>query len=121
MSNINGSDILEQIQAAGRKVLPMHEYLANTDPNALEALNNFLNSSIYKNDSLEECYKEMILACVCVAAGSSQPVIANHCKKAMQAGLSREAMLQGLEIATAVMTTRTLASGVMALMEADGL
>ncbi len=98
----------------------MHEYLAENDPHALDALNHFLNSSIYQNNALEECYKEMILACICVAAGSSQPVIANHCKKAMAAGLSREAMLQGLEIVTAVMTTRTMASGVMALMEADG-
>lgn len=119
MSNANGNDILEQIKAAGRKVLPMHEYLAETDPNMLKALNNFLNFSIYQNNSLDECYKEMILACVCVAAGSSQPVIANHCRKAMAAGLSREAMLQGLEIAAAVMTTRTMASGVLALMEAD--
>lgn len=119
MPNDKGKKILEQIEAAGRKVLPMHEYMAEADPATLEAFNGFLTHSIYRKDGLDEAHKEMVLACACVAAGSSQPVTANHCRKALAAGLSRDSLLQALEIVAAVMATRTLAGGVNALIDAD--
>ena len=113
-------EILDRIAAAGRRVLPMHEYLAEHDPETLDGYDRFLMASIYEGDALEDRYKEMVLACACVAAGSSQAVIANHCRKAMAAGLSREAMLQALELVAAVSATKSMATGVLALMEADG-
>lgn len=119
MPNEKGAKILEQIEAAGRRVLPMHEYLAEADPDTFEAFNGFLTHSIYREGGLDEAHKEMVLACACVSVGSSQAVIANHCRKALAAGLSRDILLQALEITAAVMVTRTLASGVNALMDAD--
>ena len=51
MTNDNdpGTEILEAIRAAGRKVLPMHEYLAEHDPAGLAGFNSFLQSVIYDN------------------------------------------------------------------------
>ena len=119
MSNDLGRQVLDVIKAGGRRVLPMHEFLAKEDPKVLDAYNEFLTSTIYENDALPESMKEMLLACVCVAVGSSQAVIANHCRRALTAGIDRKALLQGLEITAAVMATKTMATGVTALMEAE--
>lgn len=121
MNESKGASILRQIESAGRKVLPMHKCLAESDPETLEAFNQFLTRSIYRQGGLEEPYKELVLACVCVAAGSSVPVIANHCSKAMAAGLARDDLIQALEITAAVMATRTLATGINAVIAAGEL
>lgn len=119
MKESTGASILKQIQDAGRKVLPMHEFLAKTDPATLDAFNQFLTNSIYRKDGLPESYKELVLACVCTATGSSQPVIANHCRKALAAGLDRGSLVQALEITAAVSATRTLATGINAVIAAE--
>lgn len=119
MNDSIGPSILKRIEAAGRKVLPMHEFLAETDPATLDAFDQFLMNSIYRKDGLGEGHKEMVLACICVAAGSSQPVIANHCRKALAAGLEKDHLVQALEITAAVMATRTLASGISAVIDAE--
>jgi alkylhydroperoxidase/carboxymuconolactone decarboxylase family protein YurZ len=119
MKDSKGSSILKRIEAAGRKVLPMHEFLAESDPTTLDAFDHFLTHSIYREDGLQEAHKEMVLACVCVVAGSSQPVVAHHCRKALAAGLARDDLVQALEIAAAVMATRTLASGINAVIAAE--
>ena len=120
MNDSIGSSILERIGAAeGRKVLPMHEFLAETDPETLDAFDRFLTCSIYRDDGLPASIKEMVLACVCVAAGASQPVIANHCRKALAAGLEKDHLVQALEITAAVMATRTLAIGINSVMDAE--
>lgn len=119
MSESIGPSILKRIEAAGRKVLPMHEFLAESDPATLDAFDQFLMNSIYRKDGLHESHKEMVLACICVAAGSSQPVIANHCRKALAAGLEKDHLVQALEITAAVMATRTLASGISAVIDAE--
>lgn len=119
MEDSKGSSILKDIRAAGRKVLPMHEFLAESDPATLDAFNQFLTNSIYREDGLPEAYKELVLACVCVAAGSSPPVIANHCSKALAAGLAKDNLVQALEITAAVTATRTLATGINAVIAAE--
>lgn len=116
----NGDEVLQAIRDAGRKVLPMHEYLAEGDPAALAGFNDFLMATIYDNDSLEEKYKEIVLACACVAVGSGRPVIAAHCRKAMAAGATRGEVLQALEITAAVFATRAMGAGVLAMLEAEG-
>lgn len=97
----------------------MHEYLAEHDARGLDGYDRFLMATIYEKDDLPERYKEVVLACACVAAGSPQNVIAAHCRKAMAAGASREEVLQALELVAAVFSTRTMAAGVNAVMEAD--
>ncbi len=119
MSEADGSTILEQIREAGRRVLPMHEYLAEHHPEGLDGYNSFLTSSIYDNGSLEPRYREMVLACICVAVGSSTPVIAAHCRKALGFGATREELIQAIEMTAAVMATRGMGAGLLALLEAD--
>lgn len=119
MEDSKGASILQDIEAAGRKVLPMHKLLAESDPATLDAFNQFLMNSIYREDGLPEAYKELVLACVCVASGSSAPVIANHCSKSMAAGLEKDHLVQALEITAAVMATRTLATGINAVIAAE--
>ena len=118
MNDSTGSSILKRIEAAGRRVLPMHKFLAETDPATLDAFDQFLTQSIYRKGGLEEAHKEMVLACACVAAGSSQPVIASHCRKAMAAGLERDHLVQALEITAAVVATRALAVGINSIIDA---
>ncbi len=118
MNDSIGPSILKRIEAAGRKVLPMHKFLAESDPATLDVFDQFLMHSIYREDGLQEGHKEMVLACICVAAGSSQPVIANHCRKALAAGLKKDHLVQALEITAAVMATRTLAAGINAVIDA---
>lgn len=115
-----GDEILEQIRAAGRKVLPMHEYLAEHDPGGLAGFNSFLTESIYAKDDLEPKYKEIVLACACVAAGSSQPVIAAHCRKALEHGATRGEVLQAIEMTAAVFATRAMGAGMSAMLDVDG-
>jgi alkylhydroperoxidase/carboxymuconolactone decarboxylase family protein YurZ len=117
---IDGEEVLDAIRGAGRKVLPMHTYLAHNDPATLAGFNDFLTATIYANDSLDEKYKEIVLACACVAAGSGKPVIAAHCRKAMEAGATRGEVLQALEITAAVFATRAMGAGVMAMLEVEG-
>ena len=119
MNDDAGSEILDGIRAAGRRVLPMHEYLAAHNPSGLAGYNAFLMSSIYDQDALEPMYKEIVLAVVCVAAGSAVPVIAAHCRKALEFGASREQVLQAIEMTAAVFATRTMGAGVSALVDAD--
>jgi alkylhydroperoxidase/carboxymuconolactone decarboxylase family protein YurZ len=115
----SGEEVLERIRSAGRRVFPMHEYLAAHDPRGLEGYNEFLQATIYDKDDLDERYREIVLACACVAAGSPPAVIAAHCRKALEAGASRGEVIQALELTAAVFATRTMASGITALMEAD--
>lgn len=119
MEDSKGASILQDIEAAGRKVLPMHKFLAKSDPATLDAFNQFLMHSIYREDGLPEAYKELVLACVCVVAGSSTSVIANHCGKSMAAGLKKDHLVQALEITAAVLATRTLATGINAVIAAE--
>jgi alkylhydroperoxidase/carboxymuconolactone decarboxylase family protein YurZ len=119
MNDVTGNDILDDIREAGRRVLPMHEYLAAHDPNGLRGFNSFLMSSIYEQDALEPKYKEIVLACACVAAGSAVAVIAAHCRKALDFGASRAEVLQAIEMTAAVFATRTMGAGVSALLDAD--
>lgn len=120
MGDVNGEEILERIRAAGRRVLPMHEYLAEHDPLGLDGFNSFLTSSIYAKDALDPRYKEIVLACACVAAGSSVPVIAAHCRKALQLGATRGEVLQAIEMTAAVLATRAMGAGMSAMLEVDG-
>lgn len=115
-----GQEILEQIRAAGRKVLPMHEYLATHDPDGLAGFNSFLTKSIYDRDDLEPKYTEIVLACACIAAGSAVPVIAAHCRKALDYGATRGEVLQAIEMTAAVLSTRAMGAGISAMLEADG-
>lgn len=117
---IEGADVLAAIRSAGRKVLPLHTYLAEHDPGALAGFNDFLTATIYENDSLEEKYREIVLACACVAAGSSQSVIGAHCRKALAAGATRGEVLQALEMTAAVFATRAMGAGVLAMLEVEG-
>ena len=48
-----------------------------------------------------------------------KPVISNHCRKALAAGLERDHLVQALEITAAVMATRTLAIGINAVIDAE--
>lgn len=115
----DGNQILDQIRTAGRRVLPMHEYLAEHHPEGLDGYNGFLTSAIYDNDALEPKYRELILACVCVAVGSAQTVVANHCRKAIEFGANRAEVIQAVEMTAAVMATRAMGAGMTALIEAD--
>ncbi len=119
MSDVTGNEILERIEAAGRRVLPMHRYLADHDVTGLDGYDRFLMGTIYEKNDLPERYKEIVLACACAAAGSPQPVIAAHCRKAMAAGADRSEVIQALELVAAVFATRTMAAGVNAVIEAD--
>jgi len=119
MKDSMSSSILKRIEAAGRKVLPMYKFLAESDPATLDSFDGFLTHTLYRDDGLPETHKEMLLACVCVAAGSSQPVVANHCRKALAAGLDKDDLVQALEITAAVVATRTLATGINAVIEAE--
>ena len=76
MSDSTDTNILKRIEAAGRKVLPMHEFLVKNDPKTFDAFDRFLMNSIYRSDGMSAGHKEMLLACVCVAAGSAAAVIA---------------------------------------------
>ena len=119
MSDSTDTNILKRIEAAGRKVLPMHEFLVKNDPKTFDAFDRFLMNSIYRSDGMSAGHKEMLLACVCVAAGSAAPVIENHCRRALAAGLPKDHLLQAMEITAVVLATRTLASGVNAVMAAE--
>ncbi len=118
MADPTGDEILKQIADAGRRVFPMHEFMAENDPAGLNAYNQFLTSAIYQDGPLGDDVKELVLACICIAFGSSQPVIANHCKRAIAAGMDKKALLQAVEITSCVAATRMMSSGVAALMEA---
>ena len=118
MSN-TGDRVLEGIRAAGRKVLPMHEYLAEHDPETFEAYDGFLRKTIYEKHALDNKTKEMVLAVACAMAGSAVPVIAAHARKSMAAGATREEVLQALELGAAVAATRTMATSVLSMIEAE--
>jgi alkylhydroperoxidase/carboxymuconolactone decarboxylase family protein YurZ len=116
----DGQEILDQIAAAGRRVLPMHEYLAEHDPVGLSGYNGFLTATIYDKDALEPKHKEIILACACIGAGSAPPVIAAHISKALSHGATRAEVLQAIEMTAAVFATRAMGAGMVAMLEADG-
>jgi 4-carboxymuconolactone decarboxylase len=117
--NETGRKVIAGIQAAGRKVLPMHEYLAEHDAETFEAYDAFLRKTIYEKDALDVKTKEMVLAVACVGAGSPVPVIAAHARKSMAAGATRDEVLQAVQLAAAVAATRTMASAVLSMIEAE--
>ncbi|MCQ3803012.1 MAG: carboxymuconolactone decarboxylase family protein [bacterium] len=111
--------LFDRMRSAGRKVLPMHQYLAEHDLEVLEAYDAFLRKTIYEKDALDAKTKEMVLAVACLGAGSPLPVVAAHARKAMAAGADRQEVLQALELAAAVAATRTMAGSTLAMMEAE--
>lgn len=114
-----GRKVIAGIEAAGRRVLPMHEYLAEHDAETFEAYDAFLRKTIYEKDALDDATKEMILAVACVGAGSPVPVIAAHARKSMAAGATRAQVLQAVQLAAAVAATRSMAAAVLAMIDAE--
>ena len=51
--------------------------------------------------------------------GVGRAGVGNHCRRALAAGLPKDHLLQAMEITAAVLATRTLASGVNAVMAAE--
>jgi alkylhydroperoxidase/carboxymuconolactone decarboxylase family protein YurZ len=118
MNTLNGDEILERIEAAGRPRLPLYEFLAKHDLQGFAGFNGFLESAIYHNKALDEGTKEMLLACLCTAFNANPKAIANHCRKARKNGIRLDALLQALEMTAAVAAMQMISKGVTPLLDA---
>lgn len=80
-------------------VLDFHKVMAEHDFDALQATNNLVEAAYLKERRLDRATKELIFIVTLTVMRASKGHIASHIKVALDLGLSKEEILEALEIA----------------------
>jgi 4-carboxymuconolactone decarboxylase len=80
-------------------VLEFHKVMAKHDFDALQATNNLVEAAYLKERRLDRRTKELIFILSLTAMQASKGHIASHIRVALDLGLSKEEILEAMEIA----------------------
>lgn len=115
----SAQQVLETIREKRGYVLPMHEVLADLDPDFLEAYDSLYTATMDDNASpLSRKTRELILIAADMCLGSPPDVIKGHVNRAREFGASWEECAAAVEVATLAFTARALAAGMVPVQQA---
>lgn len=80
-------------------VMDFHKVMAKQDFDALQATNNLVEAAYLKERRLERTTKELIFIVSLTVMRASKGHIASHIRVALDLGLSKEEILEAMEIA----------------------
>jgi alkylhydroperoxidase/carboxymuconolactone decarboxylase family protein YurZ len=110
----DGKALLESMRRRRGYVLPMHEVLAERDPDFLAAYDAYFSSVMREDSPLPRKVREFVLMGLTLALGSPEPVVAGHARRAREHGATEEEILAVVELASLAFTSRGLGAGVAA-------
>ncbi len=109
---------MERIRQTRGYVLPMHEVLADDDPDFLDSYDAFYTAAMREDDSLPRKIKELIFVGVTIALGSPERVVAGHMQRALEHGGTEAEILGAVKLTTLSFAARALAAGAMSYQQA---
>lgn len=114
------SAILAQMAASRGYTHPAHEFLAAESPEFLAVWNDFVGVALLHGDdsgaALPVKYRELIVACLLSLLRVPVESVAEHLKRAMRAGLTRQEALEAYQAACVPGGAPVLMHGARALM-----
>lgn len=124
--NDRTKEIVDRTRAARGYLYPAHAYLAQWDPTFLEDYNRLVGRAMqhdgFEGESvgtLPAKYRELIVIGILCFRGAEKESIAGHMKRALNAGVTRQELLAGLEAAMVPGGGTTLMNGLRVLLELD--
>jgi alkylhydroperoxidase/carboxymuconolactone decarboxylase family protein YurZ len=106
--SVDGRELLEAMRAERGYVLPVHEVLAERDPEFLDAYNRLFMAANSERSPLPADVRELMLVALDIAAGVSPDVVASHARKAVEHGASEAQVVAAVELAVLVFASRNL-------------
>jgi 4-carboxymuconolactone decarboxylase len=99
MSSQNESDdSLNSVSSARGYSLPLHEVLAEHDPEVLAGYEQMMRALYLSDRRLDGKTKELVCVAVLVALGAADQHIVAHMEKAAREGATKEDVLEALEL-----------------------
>ena len=91
-------EYLDEMVRARGYVLPYHKVLAETDLDALRAINGLIEAVYLKERRLDRKTKELLFVLSLTVMRSERGHIKSHIRAALDAGASEEEVLEAIEI-----------------------
>ena len=90
--------LLDSVSAARGYSLPLHEVLAEHDPDVLEGYERMMRALYLSDRRLDGKTKEFVYVAVLVALGAAEEHIRAHMEKAVREGATKEDVLEAIEL-----------------------
>lgn len=94
----DSGDLLDSVSAARGYSLPLHETLAEHDPDVLAAYEDMMRALYLNKRRLDAKTKEFVYVAVLVAIGAAEQHVRAHMEKAVREGATKEEVLEAIEL-----------------------
>lgn len=111
-------ELLKKMEKERGYMLPSWLFLADKDPDFLEAYNNVYNKALTDGKSLPAKTREFIAIALLAYRGRTEAVY-EHAKRALRLGATKRELVETLETALLPGGAPTLATGLQALMRIE--
>lgn len=91
-------DQLDSVSSSRGYSLPLHEVLAEHDPDVLAGYEQMMRSLYLSDRRLDGRTKELVYVAVLVALGAAEDHIRAHMEKAVREGATKEEVLEVVEL-----------------------
>jgi alkylhydroperoxidase/carboxymuconolactone decarboxylase family protein YurZ len=94
----DSDDLLDSVSSSRGYSLPLHEVLAEHDPEVLAGYEQMMRSLYLGDRRLDGKTKEFVYVAVLVALGAAEEHIRAHMKKAVREGATKDEVLEAVEL-----------------------
>ena len=107
--------ILEDIKARRGYVLPLHRFMAGSDPDFLETYDRFFTLATDNHNGLTPDLKELVLLAIDLCLGINPEIAGKHAQRAVEYGATEKQTLAVVELVALGLAAKGLNAGVAAL------
>lgn len=94
----DSDDLLDSVSSSRGYSLPLHEVLAEHDPEVLAGYEQMMRSLYLSDRRLDGRTKEFVYVAVLIALGAAEEHIRSHMEKAVREGATKEEVLEAVEL-----------------------
>lgn len=94
----DSDDLLDSVSSSRGYSLPLHEVLAEHDPEVLAGYEQMMRSLYLSDRRLDGRTKEFVYVAVLIALGAAEEHIRAHMEKAVREGATKEEVLEAVEL-----------------------
>jgi len=94
----DSDDLLDSVSSSRGYSLPVHEVLAEHDPEVLAGYEQMMRSLYLSDRRLDGRTKEFVYVAVLVALGAAEEHVRAHMEKAVREGATKEEVLEAVEL-----------------------
>ncbi|MGI5176014.1 carboxymuconolactone decarboxylase family protein [Dactylosporangium sp. CA-152071] len=118
---LGGDEVLRRIEQRRGAVLPVHNLMAELDPQFLDLFDEMYCHTlgvdpVPADGRLSASYRELICACACAVANAPVTTIARHLRRALDLGLTEQEAIDGFHALLIPCGGLAVAAGVRAMM-----